>query len=179
VLGELGTSERCEAEAHAAACSACRDELAQIRLTLDALSTLREEEIPRRIAFVSDKIFEPRWWQAFLRPSFAAGCVVAAAILVHAFVRQPAAALAPVDTAQIEARIEAQLGKRLNAAVEQAVARVEREQSEKTREMLAATERRYAEQRKADFATAAQNYEMLLKQMNRMYAVNTGAGVGQ
>ena len=33
------------------------------RLTLDALSTLREEEVPRRIAFVSDKVFEPRWWQ--------------------------------------------------------------------------------------------------------------------
>ena len=42
-------------------------------VTLDALSTLREEEIPRRIAFVSDKVFEPRWWQKlFLRPSFAA-----------------------------------------------------------------------------------------------------------
>ena len=35
----------------------------RLRLTLDALSTLREEEIPRRIAFVSDKVFEPRWWQ--------------------------------------------------------------------------------------------------------------------
>ena len=70
---------RREAEAHAAACSDCREELATLRLTLDALSTLREEEIPRRIAFVSDKVFEPRWWQAsFLRPSFAGACVIAA-----------------------------------------------------------------------------------------------------
>ena len=70
-LGELDADGRREAEAHAAACSLCREELASTRLTLDALSTLREEEIPRRIAFVSDKVFEPRWWQVFLQPSFA------------------------------------------------------------------------------------------------------------
>jgi len=99
-LGELDANSRREAEAHAATCSACRDELAELRLTLDALSTLREEEIPRRIAFVSDKVFEPRWWQNFLKPSFAAGCMVAAAILVHAFVR-PA-----VDEAAIQTRID-------------------------------------------------------------------------
>jgi hypothetical protein len=88
-LGERDAHSRREAEAHAATCSACRDELAGLRLTLDALSTLREEDIPRRIAFVSDKVFEPRWWQNFLKPSFAAGCLIAAAILVHAFVRPP------------------------------------------------------------------------------------------
>jgi hypothetical protein len=38
----------------------CQDELAGLRVTLDAMATLREE-LPRRIAFVSDKVFEPRW----------------------------------------------------------------------------------------------------------------------
>src|SRR3984885_4857302 len=78
---------RDQAEAHANTCAHCREELAGLRLTLDALSTLREEEVPRRIAFVSDKVFEPRWWQRLWSPSFAAGCVVAAAIIVHAFVQ--------------------------------------------------------------------------------------------
>jgi anti-sigma factor RsiW len=86
-LGELDSSARRDAEAHAAACIACREELAKTRLTLDALSTLREEEPPRRIAFVSDKVFEPRWWQALLTPSFAGALIVAIAILVHAFAR--------------------------------------------------------------------------------------------
>src|SRR6266849_2939470 len=86
-LREMDLAGRREAESHAANCPACREELATLRLTLDALSTLREEEVPRRIAFVSDKVFEPRWWQSFLRPSFAAAAVIAAAILVHAFVR--------------------------------------------------------------------------------------------
>jgi anti-sigma factor RsiW len=86
-LGELDAKDRRQVEAHAATCSDCREELAGLRLTLDALSTLREEEIPKRIAFVSDKVFQPRWWQMFLRPSFAAAAILAAAILVHAFVR--------------------------------------------------------------------------------------------
>jgi hypothetical protein len=178
-LGELDGNGRREAEAHAATCSECRDELAGMRLTLDALSTLREEEIPRRIAFVSDKVFEPRWWQSLLRPSFAAGCVVAAAILVHAFVRPSP----PADMARIESRIEAQVtaevAKRIDSAVAKAVADTEDRQAQKTQQLLAASEKRYAEQRTADFATAAANYEMLSKQLNRFYAVNTGLGVGQ
>src|SRR5258706_12875534 len=90
-LGELDAHARQEAENHAAACSDCQDELAGLRVTLDAMATLRDEELPRRIAFVSDKVFEPRWYrkvtQAVLRPSFAAAGLVAAGILVHSFLR--------------------------------------------------------------------------------------------
>jgi anti-sigma factor RsiW len=108
-LGELAPNDRREAETHFAACSSCREELAAIRLTLDALSTLRDEEVPRRIAFVSDKVFEPRWWRTLFHPSFAAACVVAAAILVHAFVRPaPAPSL---DSAALQARIDAAVAK--------------------------------------------------------------------
>ena len=114
VLGELDPTHRREAEAHAATCADCRDELATFRLTLDALSALREEEVPRRIAFVSDKVFEPRWWRTLFHPSFAAACVIAAAILVHAFVR-PAPA-PTLDAAALQARIDAAVVK---AVVEQ------------------------------------------------------------
>lgn len=183
-LGELDPAARREAEAHAATCSVCRDELASLRLTLDAMSTLREEEIPRRIAFVSDKVFEPRWWQSFLRPSFAAGCLIAAAILVHAFVR-PAAPVA--DTAQIESKMEAKIeskieagvAQRLDAAVAKAVSDAEARDVQTARELLAASEKRFAEQRRADFATFAKNYEMLGKQVLYMYSRNTGGGFGQ
>jgi hypothetical protein len=102
-LGEM--KDRAEAEAHAHGCARCREELAEVRLTLDALSTLREEEIPRRIAFVSDKVFEPRWWQKLWSPSFAAGCVIAAAILVHAFAR-PAGMDQTIDRAVAKAVAE-------------------------------------------------------------------------
>lgn len=124
-LGELDPVHRQQAEAHAASCPECCDELATLRLTLDTLSTLREEEMPRRIAFVSDKVFEPRWWQSFLRPSFAAACVIAAAILVHAFVR-PAL---PVNDADLQSRID--------RAVIKAVADTEQRYAQQTANLLA------------------------------------------
>ena len=120
-LGELDAGARREAELHAVSCDACQEELAGVRVTLDALSTLREEEVPRRIAFVSDKVFEPRWWQRIWSPSFAAGCVVAAAILVHAFV-QPAGA---------------SIDQKINSAVTKAVAETELRHAEELQNVLA------------------------------------------
>src|SRR5579864_5282444 len=189
-LGELSKSDRARAEAHAAGCASCREELAATRLTLDALSTLHEEEVPRRIAFVSDKVFEPRWWQSFLRPSFAAGAVIAAAILVHAFVRPPAAALPQVDTAALETRITAEVNAKVNAqvnaqvnqrveaqmaaavntavdtAVTRAVAETKKQDDQRTAALLAAAERRYAD-------TA----EFLDRRVAQIYAMSTGVGV--
>ncbi|MCU1336206.1 MAG: putative transrane anti-sigma factor [Bryobacterales bacterium] len=101
-----------QAETHLTNCPDCREELATLRLTLDTLSTLREEEIPQRIAFVSDKVFEPRWWErAFSKtlgsPTFAAGVLVAAAILVHGALRPGQAQVDAAVTkavSQVEAR---------------------------------------------------------------------------
>src|SRR5580700_3382356 len=126
-LGELDRSARREAESHADACPACREELAALRLTLDAMSTLRDEEIPRRIAFVSDQIFEPRWYQRAFRslwtPNFAAACVVAGAILVHAYARRAAP-----DAAAVNAQIE--------AAVNRAVAVVDAQHAEQVERLV-------------------------------------------
>src|SRR4051812_34689547 len=110
VLRELGQDAHRQAEAHLATCSTCHEEVATLRLTLDTLSTLRDEEMPRRIAFVSDKVFEPRWWQRVFSPTFAAGALVAAAILVHGALASGRADQAQVDAAvtkavsQMEAR---------------------------------------------------------------------------
>jgi len=179
LLGELGPEDRRQHEECAAACPACREELATLRVTLDALSTLREEEVPRRIAFVSDKVFEPRWWQSFLRPSFAAGAVIAAAILIHAFVRPPAAPLPPqVDAAVLQARITAEVSQRMeaqmaaavdtavNTAVTRAVAETRKQDDQRTSALLAASERRYAD--------AA---EFLDRRVTQIYALNSGVGV--
>ena len=177
-LGEMDAHARQEAEIHVAACSDCQDELARLRVTLDAMATLRDEELPRRIAFVSDKVFEPRWYQKmFLRPSFVAAALVAAAILVHAFVRPavlPTSATAQVDTRAIEARVTAQVTERLQSemaaavdtAVTKAVAETVKRDDQRTAMLLAATEKRYSDA--ADF---------LNRQVTRIYALNTGAGV--
>lgn len=180
-LGEMDARARQEAESHVAACADCQDELAGLRVTLDAMATLREEELPRRIAFVSDKVFEPRWYEKlFLRPSFAAATVIAAAILVHAFVRPVSAppnvpqTMAQVDTRAIEARVTAEVTARLqgemaaaiNNAVTKAVADTEKRDDQRTAQLLSASDRRYSDA--ADF---------LNKQVTRIYALNTGAGV--
>jgi hypothetical protein len=177
-LGELDSRTRQDAENHVAACADCEDELGALRVTLDAMATLREEELPRRIAFVSDKVFEPRWYQKlFLRPSFAAAMVIAAAILVHAFARpvgMPINTTAQVDTRAIEARVSAEVTARLqsematavSAAVTKAVADTEKREDQRAALLLSAAEKRYSDD--ADF---------LNKQVTRIYALNTGAGV--
>ena len=108
VLRELGQDAHRQAEAHLAACSICHEEVATLRLTLDTLSTLREEEMSRRIAFVSDKVFEPRWWQrgfnkTLFSPTFAAGVLVAIAILIHGSMQTGRTSQAQVDAAVTKA----------------------------------------------------------------------------
>lgn len=114
-LGELNPEARKQAEGHATDCSACSEELAALRLTLDVMSTLRDEEVPRRIAFVSDKVFEPRWYQRLFSPAFASACVIAAAIVVHGYVQSGnteeqvnaavAKAVARLDAQRVDAEV--------------------------------------------------------------------------
>ena len=120
-LGEMDAKARREAEAHAATCVGCQEEMASLRVTLDAMATLRDEEMPRRIAFVSDKVFEPKWWQRWWNPTFASACVVAASILVHAFSGNGSQA-------------------QIDAAVYKAVATVEARHAEETARLAAYTE---------------------------------------
>jgi hypothetical protein len=93
-------------------CSDCRVELEQLRLTQAALFSLRDEEIPQRIAFVSDPVFEPsaarRWWTAFWgspgRLGFASAAIVSAALLVSTFSRTHVGG--GVSAADVDRRIQ-------------------------------------------------------------------------
>src|SRR5262245_39436758 len=95
ILGELGETERREVESHVKGCTGCHEELGTLRATCSALNELRDEEIPQRIAFVSDRVYEPsvarRWWRALWdsgpRLIFASSAMLAAAIVVSAVQR--------------------------------------------------------------------------------------------
>ena len=100
-LGELDSYFASEAAAHLTGCANCREEVAGLQATLTAMSSLREEELPRRIAFVSDKVFEPKWWQRVFSPTFASACVLAGAIVFHATY----SSRGPTD-AEVQARID-------------------------------------------------------------------------
>ncbi len=182
VLGELAAPERREVEAHAGACAVCREELARLRLTQDALLALREEEVPRRIAFVSDKVFEPSWWRSLWwsapKLGFVSASLVAAALLVHAFVRPaPVVVSTAPDMAQIEARIQKEVAARVQVAVEKAVAEAGARQAQKTQEVLAAAERRFELDRRAERAAFANNLRMLEQQNVALYRAASGVRV--
>ncbi len=104
-LKELPRPQAAQVEAHVRDCPACREELDRLRLTEAALFALRDEEIPQRIAFVSDPVLEPsvarRWWAAFWgsapRLGFASAAILSAAILFSTLTRPaPAPASPPV-----------------------------------------------------------------------------------
>ena len=98
---ELPAGERPEMEQHIAVCGDCAAELDQLRVTTAVLRVLPDREIPQRIAFVSDKVFEPSplarffggFWNSAARLGFASACVLGAALIVSA-VPSASAALA-------------------------------------------------------------------------------------
>jgi len=117
---ELAPAERGLVEEHLKQCPGCRGELGRLQVTGSALHAMRDEEPPRRIAFVSDKVLEPRWWQRLWQSGpqlgFAAAAMLAVAILVHAFEPAIAAAVAASEARQAQraAQLVAETEKRLN-----------------------------------------------------------------
>jgi DNA-binding LytR/AlgR family response regulator len=180
-LGELGEPDRRAAEEHAKSCRFCREELERLRITRAALAVLPEEEIPRRIAFVSDKVFEPggwaRFWNSAPRLGFASAALLAAAILVHAFVR-PAPVISPtsVDRAALEARIEAEVATRLKPVVEKALADAAARQSQATSQFVAAAQSRFEQERKADMLAVEERFNYFLKKIGVMTLASSQYG---
>lgn len=173
LFGVLTEAERRQVEEHARGCQACGEELDRLRLTEAALRSLPDEEPPRRIAFVSDKVFEPGWWQRFWqsgpRLGFASAALLAMAILVHGFLRPvPAAAPMVTGTAAIEARI--------GAAVAKAVAESEARQAQKTVQLVADTEKRLEFDRRADRVAFEEAFNHLQKKFNVLYTATADLG---
>jgi len=161
-LGELAVPERGEVEKHLEACPSCREELARLSLTKAALASLPDEEMPHRIAFVSDKIFEPRGWARFWnsapRLGFASAAMLSAALVIFAFVR-PLPVIPPSgqNTEAIEARVESEVAQRLQTVLQKTVAQASDAQSRKTAEMLADTEKRIEMGHRADLVAVQEN----------------------
>jgi len=145
-LKELPDSGQRQVEAHVRNCQPCREEMDRLRLTEAALFALREEEIPQRIAFVSDQVFEPspwrRWWAALwgstARLAFASAAMLSVAILVSAL--RPVGqqiAVRPGPPPIVKAVSDTEIQSRIDTAVAQAVAQVDARQTEKTKQLVA------------------------------------------
>ena len=144
-LKELPDSERRQVEAHVRNCQPCLEELDRMRLTEAALFALREEEIPRRIGFVSDQVFEPspwrRWWAGLwgstARLAFASAAMLSVAILVSALRPVEQIAVRPGPPQIVKAVSETEIQSRIDTAVAQAMAQVDARQTEKTKQLVA------------------------------------------
>lgn len=181
-LGEMEARDKAQMETHLGPCAECREELERLGVLRTALQALPQEEVPHRIAFVSDKVFEPRWWQTIWRSGpamgFASAALLAGAILVHGFTRPPvvvtaaptvAASSASVDTSQIDKLIEQEVAKRVDAALAQ--------QRQRTEQMLQASEKRYEQRRQKDLVEFQQVMRYQNQQMSHwMVASNDLAG---
>lgn len=184
LLGEGTAAERLAAEAHLNASSEAREEASRLSATLAALQMLPQEEIPRRIAFVSDPVFQPSWWQRFWQSTpqlgFASAMVLAVAIGAHGWLTRPAPASAPAP--MVATVSQPDFDQAVQKAVAQAVAQVEARQQAAADQKLAvalkATEKRFQTELQMLQAEYRENDTILRKQWNRMYVQNAGLVVG-
>lgn len=157
-LQELLPPQRVQVEAHAKHCITCREELERLQLTGAALFSLRDEEIPQRIAFVSDQIFEPsplrRWfsgfWGSTARLAFASAAMLSASVFYFAATRPaPApdrtAATGFVGPVAAVSPSPGEVRQQIQQAVSKAVAEVEARQAENNKQLIADFEHRNAE----------------------------------
>lgn len=186
-LKELSDPEGRQVEGHLKSCPACREEFDRLRVTEAALFTLREEEIPQRIAFVSDKIFEPsplrRWWQSFwasgARLGFASAAMLSVALLVSAFVRTapaPAPGAGSTAPAVSAAAMQSEIDRRVADAVLKVSTEIEARQARKTAEAVAALEKRGDMDRQALVLAMEKNFEYMGKRMSRFTVASAGYG---
>ncbi len=177
VFGELDSAQARSVEMHGRQCAACADELAQLRITKTALFSLRDEEMPRRIAFVSDQVITPhiweaRWWQAWWnsapRLGFASAALLSMAILAHALIQRPVAPTAPaVVTAQVDQSL---IDQRVAAAVAKAVANLDAQQQTRLASTVQQVEKRYSALRQEDLMTLEASFNLNNQKQKARYA---------
>ena len=181
---ELAVPARAAIERHLAGCEACAAELAQIQLTTAALRVLPDREIPQRIAFVSDKVFEPSravrlfsgFWNSGARLAFVSACVLAAAIVFSAYRRpaeirsvSPSAGNATLSRDELSREMDA----RINKAVSDAVARVHEEDARVMKAALESANHKAEQQRRTLMVAMSEQMNMLQKRLGvfREYAM--------
>lgn len=176
-FGELPPQDRRTVEQHLSGCLKCREELDVLNIAQSALLTMREEEPPRRIAFVSDKVFEPHWWQSLWssgpKVAFASSALLAAAILVHGFeLNRPVPRIAV--TQPQPSITEAEVAQR----VQKAVAASEARQSAKLQQVIA-QQKEMEISRKADRLEVIDSFKYLQKSIVPAYRASAYNGVSQ
>jgi anti-sigma factor RsiW len=164
---ELAPSERRSMEQHLAQCSDCAAQLDQLRLTTAALRVLPDREVPRRIAFVSDKVFGPGWlasfWNSAARLGFASACVLAVGLSFAAYHR-PAEIHTVVQTSAVS---KADIDQAVNKAVAMAVEKTHAEDLQLTQAALNAVDSKYAQKQRNLMVAMQESMDDVRKKLDR------------
>jgi len=187
-VGELIADEKPAIEEHLAVCGECSLELERLQVTLTALRILPDCEIPQRIGFVSDKVFQPSpvsrflagFWSSAARLGFASACVLAAALLVSAYHRPPAEIRTVVQAGTQD------VSKQVNDAVAKAVAQIRTEDARMAQQMtqaaIASANLKYEHEYQSRMVAVEESFSLLQRRLsNSLIAFNErpAAGEGQ
>lgn len=164
---ELSEGARQDVERHAGACGECAAELHRLQLTTAALRILPDREIPQRIAFVSDKVFEPspvarffrEIWNSGAKLSFLSACLLAGALGYFAWHR-------PVEIRTVVQASNADVSGQVDRAVKLAVAAVREEDQRAARLEIAKVEKKYEERQQALMVSVQENFEVMQKRLS-------------
>ena len=148
VLGEASAEENLEIRRHLEVCTTCGLETERLRVATQFLRSLPEEEIPVHIRFVSDKVFEPRWWQRPLMANFGVLAflipllMIASAFLGARFAAPrprvtPQLQTASVSSAEIDRRVQAAVDARMRTELAKVVSFLDHHEDEREHSLLA------------------------------------------
>ena len=180
---DLAENQRRLTEAHVKTCAHCREELDRLRGAEAALLALPDEEIPQRIGFVSDAVFQPsalrRGWDALwgsaARLGFVSAAMLSAALVVFSLTRP-----APQSAAQVPAvtrvAMETEISTRVNDAVAKAVAVSEARQARQTQELLTASEKRHELETQAVMVRVKEYLDVEKKRRDTLMVASVEAG---
>jgi hypothetical protein len=182
-FGELNQEERARMEKQLACSEELRGELRRLEMTATALRMLPDEEPPQRIAFVSDKVFQPSLagragkWLTGAVPILASAAL--SGLVVFAVVeRRPQMTPAP---AAIEHRTEVVRTPAMDQAevkglIATAVAAAEARNAEKMRVTLAEADRRHDMERKQMLLDVQDTMAYMQKKMNVLQVASADLG---
>jgi anti-sigma factor RsiW len=177
---ELTAAERQSMERHFAQCPDCAVELDRWRLTTAALRVLPDVEIPRRIAFVSDKVFEPSWfgafWNSAARLGFASACVLSAGLSFAAYHRGTEVRTV-VQTTDVSGVSKAAIAEAVAKAVALAVDKAHADDVRITQAALDAVDRKYEKKQQNLMIAMQENLDQQKKRLNT-YAILSSERMG-
>lgn len=181
VLQEITPEERRKMEEHLKGCAACRQEVDALGLTIVAVRRLPQQPAPRRLAFVSDPVFEQPWWKRMWRTAgpawgFAGALAIAGAIFAHGLLAPPPAPPMRADAAEIRKLVGEELERQMPARVEAAVKERIGPAAAQLEARLAQFEQRVEGERRADLRDVTAAFELLQKRINNVYLASAQYG---